>query len=114
MSPQQGDSGGTIRLQLLDGRQVPFRLRPENHQYYYGGVRRDEASERAEMASLAKLVALGWLQALGTGFASRISPTRSRRGSPRSGNESPRQRREERGHGWPRSSRELSATAGAT
>ena len=58
MSPQQGDLGGTIRLQLLDGRQIPFRLRPETHQFYYGGARRDEALEQAELAKLAKLVAL--------------------------------------------------------
>jgi hypothetical protein len=58
MSPQQGDSGGTIRLQLLDGRQIPVWLGREELQLYYGGARRDEASERAELATLAKLVAL--------------------------------------------------------
>lgn len=58
MSPQQGDSGGTIRLQLLDGRQIPFRLRPETHRVYYGGARRDEASEVTEYVEIARLVAL--------------------------------------------------------
>ena len=58
MSPQQGDSGGTIRLQLLDGRQIPFQLRPETHRVYFGGARRDEASEVTEYVEIARLVAL--------------------------------------------------------
>ena len=58
MSPQQGDSADTIRLQLGDGRQIPFRLEPETRQLYYGGARRDDASELAERAELAGLIAL--------------------------------------------------------
>lgn len=58
MSPEQGDSGGTIRLQLGDGRWTTFRLAPEEWQLHYGGARRDEASELAERAELAKLVGL--------------------------------------------------------
>jgi hypothetical protein len=58
MSPEQGDSGGTIRLQLGDGRWTTLRLEPEEWQLYYGGARRDEASELAERAELAKLIGL--------------------------------------------------------
>lgn len=65
MSPEQGESrgearesGGTTRLRLIDGRQVPFRLGREEWQFYYGGARREEASERTERAELAGVIAL--------------------------------------------------------
>jgi len=58
MIPQQADSGGTVRLQLGDGRWTTLRLEPEEWQLYYGGARRDKASELAERAELAKLIGL--------------------------------------------------------
>jgi hypothetical protein len=52
------ESGDTVRLRLLDGREVPFRLRPEGWQYSYRGARREPGSERMERAILGVLVAL--------------------------------------------------------
>lgn len=48
----------TLRLRLLDGREVHFRLGPEDWQYRYRGARRVPGSERMERAILAALVAL--------------------------------------------------------
>lgn len=51
-------SHDTVRLRLLDGREVHFRLGPEDWQYQYKGARRVPGSERMERAILAALVAL--------------------------------------------------------
>ncbi len=40
------DSNDTVRLRLLDGREVHFRMRPQDWQYHYRGASRAPGSER--------------------------------------------------------------------
>jgi hypothetical protein len=52
------ESNDTVRIRLIDGREVYFRLHPEDWQYSYKGARREPGLERMERAVLAALVAL--------------------------------------------------------
>ncbi len=58
LSSLASKSEDTVRLRLLDGREVHFRLGPEDWQYQYRGATRVPASERMERAILGTLVAL--------------------------------------------------------